>query len=396
MSQTVTVTTVDSLLDIVREIEPVIREHAPEAERERRLSDTVADAMRERGLYRMWRPRALGGLELNPMDAFRVLEELARIDSAAAWNLQMSCAWDTFGAWFPDDGAEEIFGYPDTTLAGAGFPPLHAVRVDGGYRVTGRQPFVSGAHHARWFMGLAHVFDGDTPRLWENGQPVTLVIAWPRKDGVIIDTWHTLGMRGTGSHDVAIRDVFVPDLHAPFLVPWEKPGRAYQGPLYNFTIWAAVVSISLIPLGIARAALDELLALASKKTPSYTTKALRDRPVVQSQLAQAEARLGAARAYVYQTFDQIWHEAVKGQKIDMRQKAYAQLAATHAILASAEVVDLVHAAAGTTGIRNENQLQRHFRDVHTVTQHGFASASRYESAGQVLLGLPHDWPFFGL
>jgi hypothetical protein len=128
-------------------------------------------------------------------------------------------------------------------LAGAGFPPRRAVRVDGGYRVTGQQPFASGAHQARWFMGIAHVFDGDKPRLQENGEPVALLTACPRKDGLILDTWHTLGMRGTGSHDVVMMDVFVPDLHAPFLVPWEKPGSAYQGPLYNLTIYVSLVCV---------------------------------------------------------------------------------------------------------------------------------------------------------
>jgi alkylation response protein AidB-like acyl-CoA dehydrogenase len=386
----------DSLLDSVREIEPVIREYAPEAEREHHLSDKVADAMRERGLYRMWRPKAFGGLEVDPMTAFRVCEEVARIDSAAGWNLQLSCAFDAFGPWFPDEGAQEIFGHPDTMLAGAAFPPRRAVRVDGGYRVTGQQPFASGAHQARWFIGVAHVFDSDKPRLLENGEPVALLTACPRKDVVILDTWYTLGMRGTGSHDVVMTDIFVPDRHAAFFVPLEKLGSAYQGALYNLTIWAAVAAIAPISLGIARAAIDDLLALAGKKTPSFTTKALRDRPVVQSQIAQAEARLGAARAYLYQTFEEIWPEAVKGRKIDMQQKASVQLAQTHAILASAEVVDLVQAAAGTTGIREEHRFQRYFRDVHTINQHGFGSASRYEAAGQVLLGLPPDWPFFGL
>jgi alkylation response protein AidB-like acyl-CoA dehydrogenase len=337
-----------------------------------------------------------GGLEVDPMTAFRVFEQISRFDSAAAWNVQLSCAVDPFGAWFSDAGAQEVFGDPDAILGGAFFPPRRAVPVEGGYRVTGQTPFVSGAHQCRWFVGLANIFDSDAPRVAENGETVTLLTACPAHEARILDTWHTLGMRGTGSHDVVMTDVFVPEQRTALLAPLEKPGTAYAGPLFRFTIWASVASLAPIATGIARAALDELLDLAVKKTPAYTGKTLRDRPVVQSQVAQAEAKLGAARAYLYEGLQQVWEGAVQGQTINTQQKIQLQLAATHAIVASAEVVDLVHAAAGTTGIRTEHPFERHFRDVHTITQHGYVSASRYESTGQLLLGLKSDWPFFAL
>jgi alkylation response protein AidB-like acyl-CoA dehydrogenase len=396
MSAATSKATTETFFAAVREVEPLIRAHAAEAERERRLPDPVAHALRERGFYRMWRPRAFGGLEIDPMTGCRVFEELARIDSAAGWNVQIACAWDPLGAWFSDQGAQEAFGDPDTVLAGAGFPPRRATPVDGGYRVTGQQPFLSGAHQSAWFIGLAHVFDGDSPRLGETGDPVMLATVCPAAKAAIVDTWRTLGMRGTGSHDVAMNDVFVPERHTAVLAPLENPGSAYQGPLYRFSIWSAVAAIAPVATGIARAAIDDLLALAGGKTPSYTAKALRDRGVVQSQIAQAEARLGAARAYLYQSLEEAWDEAVQGRRIDMPHKLRVQLAATHAVHAAAEAVDLVHAAAGTTAIRDEHRFQRHFRDVHTITQHGFIAASRYESAGQVMLGLPPEWPFFAL
>jgi alkylation response protein AidB-like acyl-CoA dehydrogenase len=386
----------ESLLDAVRQLEPIIRRHADEAEGARRLPDAVVHAMREVGLYRLWRPKAFGGLEVDPMSAFRVFEELARIDSAAAWNLQISCASDSFGAWFSDEGAREIFGDREAILAGGFFPPRRAVPVDGGYRVTGQTPFVSGAHQCRWVAGLSNVFEADAVRLAENGAPVTLITFCRAEEVQILDTWHTLGMRGTGSNDVVMTDVFVPERRTALLAPLEKPGSAYQGPLYRFTIWASVAALAPIATGIARAAIDDLIDFATKKTPSYTAKTLRDRSVVQSQVAQAEAKLGAARAYLYESLQQVWDGAVEGQTITGQHKIKVQLAATHAVVASAEVVDLVHAAAGTTAIRNEHRLQRHFRDVHTITQHGFISASRYESAGQLLLGLNSDWPFFAL
>ena len=189
--------TAASLLDRVRQIETVVGAHGANAEKERRLSDAVSKSMLKQGLYRLWKPKAFGGLEVDPMTAFRVFEEISRIDSAAGWNLQLSCSADPFGAWFPDNGAEEIFGQQDAVLAGSFFPPRKAVPVDGGYRLTGQTPFVSGAHQSHWFLGLAHIYDSETPRVADNGMPMTLITACPLSDVVILDTWRTLGMRGT-------------------------------------------------------------------------------------------------------------------------------------------------------------------------------------------------------
>ncbi len=385
-----------SLLDAIRQVEPVIRAHSAEAERERRLPDAVADAMRACGLYRLFRPQRFGGLELDPITAFRAFEEVARIDSAASWNLTLGNGVDAFGAWFPDDGAQEIFGHAETVLAGSFFPPRRAVPVEDGYRVTGQTPFMSGVHQAKWFCGLANIYDGDAMRLYPDGSPITLMTMCPTDKAVIVDTWRTLGMRGTGSHDVLMTEVFLPSRHTALLAPYEKPGSAYQGPLYKLTAWAAVSDLACVPLGIARAAIDDLLELAAKKAPSYTATPLRDRTTVQSALGQAEATLGAGRAYFYEALRDVWEKALQGQLIDMPGKMKLQLAATHAAATAAKAVDLVHTAVGTTGIRDEHRFQRYFRDVHTITQHGFISAARYESGGQYFLGVPIEWPFYGL
>ena len=385
-----------SLLDAVHQIEPIIRGHAAEVEQGRRLPDAVADAMRERGLYRLWRPKAFGGLEVDPMTAFQTFEAISRIDSAAAWNLTLSSGIDTFGAWFADDAAQEIYGHPNRRFAGSFFPSRQALAVDGGYRVTGQTPFVSGAHQAQWFVGLAQVYDGGTPRLGANGAPVTLMTMCPAQHAGIVDTWRTLGMRGTGSHDVVMTDVFVPSYHTALLAPYEGPGTAYQGPLYKFTVWAAISVIATIPLGIARAAIDELLELAARKTPSYMATPLRDRITVQALVGEAEATLGAARAYLYEALREVWDRALQGHLIDMPGKMKLQLAATHAAAAAVKAVDLVQAAAGTTGVRDEHRFQRHFRDVHTIEHHAYISAGRYESGGQYFLDVPIEWPFYGL
>jgi alkylation response protein AidB-like acyl-CoA dehydrogenase len=202
-------------------------------------------------------------------------------------------------------------------------------------------------------------------------------------------------MCGTGSHDVEI-DVFVPDERAVPLAPLEQPGPAYEGPMAKLSIWPAVGATAAPALGIARAAIDELVKLATPKTPMYTAKTLRERSVVQVQVAGAEAKLAAARAFFYAMWDELWKLANGGRSLAPMDKARCQLAASHAATAAAEAVDLVHLAAGGSAIRNELPLQRHFRDAHVITQHAFISASRLEAVGQAMMGLEPDWPFFAL
>jgi alkylation response protein AidB-like acyl-CoA dehydrogenase len=387
------VSILDSLLAAVRGLEPIARRHAAETERERRLSPAVAEAMRTAGLYRMWRPTALGGFEVDPMTAFRVIEEAARIDSAVGWNLQISAAVDVLAAWLTDAGAREVVGDPHAILAGGFFPPRAAIPVDGGYRVTGRTTFNSGVLDAAWICGLAHVQEGGAARLGPDGQPVTLLTFFPHAEIEIVDNWDTLGMCGTGSHDVDVNDVFVPARRAVPWVPLERPGGVYSGPLYRLSVWPIVGALAVPSLGIARAAIDGLVSLA-QKTPAYTTTTLASRPVAQSQLARAEAALGSARAYLYGAIEEAWVEVIAGRPLTPTHKVRVQLAATNATHAAAKAVDLVHAAIGSTGIRREQPFQRHFRDAHVLTQHAYVSASRYESVGRLMLGLDPEWGFF--
>jgi alkylation response protein AidB-like acyl-CoA dehydrogenase len=388
--------TVDSLLEKVKAIAPTLRRHTEEAETARRLSRPVVDAMRQAGLYHMARPQAFGGLELDPVSMFRVVEEVARHDSAAGWTLNLSLAVDSCLAWLPDAGAADILEGHLEVIFGTSFTPTggQAIPVAGGYRLTGQWPFVSGAHDARWFLFLPRLMDGDQPRRNAQGAPRQLWAFLPADQAIILDTWHTLGMRGTGSHDVALSDVFVPARHTAPLVPLEQPGKAYEGPLYRLTIWPPVALIAPPALGVARAAIDDLLELARTKTPSYMGATLGARQVVQRQLAEAAATLGAGRAYLHETFRDNYEAAVQGAAITLERKLTMQLATTHANLAAAKAVDLVHAAAGTSAIRNEYRFQQYFRDAHTMTQHAYGSANRYESVGALMLDLESDWPFF--
>lgn len=385
--------TTDTLLKAVREIEPIIRQHAPEAERERKLAAPVAMAMHQAGLYRLWRPKELGGFELDPISGLCIIEEVSRIDSAAGWNLQIAVAHDMFAPWFCDQAAREIFNR-DAIPVGAFNPARKAVPVAGGYRISGRTSFVSGAHHATAFIGFAHIYDGDKLLVDVNGAPETRLIAVPASEANIVDNWNTMGMRGSGSHDVEMRDAFIPEHWAAPWGPLEKPGSAYEGSLYRLTVWPAIAALVAPALGITRAAIDEAIALINNKTPAFGAKALKTNAVVQAQLAKAEAKLGASRAFFFNTFEEAWQDAVAGKPLTVALKGRMQLAMTHATLECAQAVSLIHEIAGASGIREEYPFERHFRDIHVITQHGFLSASKLESIGQILLGLDPEWPFF--
>lgn len=387
--------TADALWERVQALAPLLQAYRAEAEAQRHLSPPVVEALSQAGLYSLARPTALEGLEVDPLTLFRVLEEVARHNSAAAWNLSMSVGGHLFLAWFSDDGVAEILQYhPQPRFAGSFTPGRQARAMDGGYRLHGQWPFVSGSQECHWFVCLPAILDGDQPRYDDRGQPVQRFMMVPATEVTILDTWHTLGMRGTGSHDVVVTDVFVPAHRTALVAPLVQPGTAYQGPLYRLAFWVAVAALACVALGIARAALDALRALAQTKTPSHTSLGLGQRQVVQRQVAEAEATLGAGRAYLQTTFRAAWDTVVHGAPLTLEQKLPMQLAASHSLAGAVTTVDLVHAVAGTAAIHNAEPFQQYFRDIHTIQQHAFVSASRYESVGALLLGAESDWGFF--
>lgn len=241
-------------------------------------------------------------------------------------------------------------------------------------------------------MGI-HIFDGSEPRS-AGGEPIVYLAVVPRDEVKILDTWHTLGMRGTGSHDVEVENVFVPERRVTVMAPAESRASVHRGPLYEMSLWAAAPVIGAVTIGIASAALEEVLEVARKKTPAYMKVGLRDRDYVHTQIARAWAEIGAARAYLHQSVRDAWDTVSAGRRLDQEQKVEIQLATAHANLTSAEAVDLLHDIAGATAIRNQYPLERHFRDIHTLTQHAFGSTSRLESSGRLMLGLESNWGFF--
>ncbi len=383
----------EDLFDALERLEPLIREHESEAEDAKRLSTPVIDALRDAGFYRMFRPTARGGLGLDIVTALEVGEALAKIDSAAAWNVQVCNASELYGGWFGEEASKAIFGSPHSIVAGAFNPHRRAQSVEGGYRISGRTPFNSNCHGATWVIGLADVFDGDVMRVDDTGLPEVLLAAIPADECRIVENWNTLGMCGTGSHDVEVDDVFVPGERAVPFGPLDRPSPGYDTPLANLVVWATVGAHAAVALGIAQAAIDDLRELGTK-VPAYTQNALRNRSRVQLRLAQAEGKLAGARAFFHLAHREAWTIASDRGPLEMSEKARCQLASAMAAQTAAQVVDLVHSCVGTSGIREELPFQRHFRDVHVITQHAFLAEARLEDVGQIMFGLEPDWGFF--
>jgi len=386
---------VDSgLVEAARKIGPVLRAHSQQAERERRLPKPVFEALAAAGLQSMFTPKSLGGLEVDPVTAARAIEEVASHDSAAGWALQ---AGNT-GAWWcarlPQESAREIFGSNPAVLVSAAFhPPQRAIATAGGYRLTGRGPLASNVHDSDWLLLTAIVHEGDHPRMID-GEPDFIALAFPTREAQVIDTWDSLGLRGSDSNDVAVEDLFVPESRTFRLRPDFEPNAHYSGPLYRFPGIGEVGLIgAAVLLAIGRGAIDALEDLARRKTPFGTMKTLRDRSAVQEQVARADATLRAARLLFYDALRTTWERTVAGRPHSLEDRAALLQANVHAVDSAAAVTVAMHGLAGTSGIYTRNPLERYLRDAQTLRHHGFVAATRYETVGQIRLGLP---PEFGL
>jgi len=385
--------TTATLLHEVEVIRPIIEEHAASAEANRQLSSVVYDAMYNAGLFAMLAPKAHGGLELHPIEAMQVWESIARSDSAAAWNLVMNQAVAAYAAWLPAEGAQELFRDGPTTIAGALNPPAAASRADGGWRITGQCPFGSGCQNAQWLAMPAVEMEGDQPKVDPaTGQPAPFGVFFPSSEAKILDTWHTIGMRGSGSTDYAVDNLFVPDhLIAP-VAPLSNPAPGFEGPLFRMWPWTAILGEATVSVGVAAAAVDAAVQLCKTKTPAYNAIPLREQQLAQFQMGKAKARVEASRDTLYRAAEVAYEDvATSGSLLSIDSKIRLQLAVSFTAEACAEAVRFVNDAVGTSSIRLDQPFERHFRDAHVLLQHSSKSSPRYGSAGRLLFGLDNDW-----
>lgn len=372
-----------STLDLVREIAPAIRAHANAAEQARQLPDELVRMLVDAGVFRMLMPHSLGGDELDPLTVCRVIEAVAAHDGSTAWCTMIGAANSHFGGLLPVEGAREIFADRDVVLAAVFRPTGTAQAIEGGYRVNGRWPFASGIMHSQWVGGNCRILDGDKPRLTSSGAPITKLMFVPRAQANVIDTWHAIGLRGTGSHDFEITDVLVPEDRCV----WFSDPPVEAGPLYSLpavTLFAPM--IASVSLGIARSALDNFKELAHVKKPIWFQSVLGTTALTQSQIGQAEGLLGAGRAFLYEALGDAWASACAGSALSWKQRGMLWLAATQAVTQALQAVDIVYRAAGASSIYTTSALERCLRDIRTASQHIQVMPTNYELVGQLLLG----------
>jgi indole-3-acetate monooxygenase len=369
-----------------------IREQRADIERERSLPASLVKEMAEAGFFSLWLARAFGGPELNITDYFEIIGELARADGAVGWCTMVAAGYSRFSGFLDESAAREIFGDGSVIVAGTINPTGKAVAVPGGFRVGGRWAYGSFIQHSAWTVGNCFVHEGDAPRRGADGAPDMRLMLFPTSAVEIIDTWRVVGLRGTGSHDFRVEDVFVPEKHviAGFAAKPTQPGTLYRAPF--ITVFAMI--LASVPLGIARAAIDSFVELAEAKTPTGSAGRLRDKASAQADVGKAEALLSSARAFMFDEAEKLWNTVAAGDMPSMHQRAIARLAAAQAASASAQAVDLLYNAAGGTALYEHNLLERCFRDVHATTQHMGTSSANFELSGRVLLGLDPGTPRF--
>jgi alkylation response protein AidB-like acyl-CoA dehydrogenase len=381
-----------TLIRAARELAPTIDAVRQAIERQRELPPSLVDAMGAAGMFSLWLPTSLGGPELTVVDYVRVIEELSRIDGSVGWCATVASAYSFFAGCLRPDVAHRIYDGGRTVVAGAVTPSGKAFITDSGYRVTGHWSYGSGIRHSTWVLGNCVVHDRDGPRHGSNGAPEVRLVLFPTNATEVIDTWSVSGLRGTGSHDYRVADLYVPDDHT---ISYSAPHAVQTGTLYAMPLISLLaVAIAAVPVGIARSAIDAVVALAAAKTPYGSSTLMRDKPTVQADVARAEVLLGSARSYLFSMVDELWQEVARGAIASMQRRAMVRLACTYAAQASAQAVDLMYNAAGGTAIFETGRLERCFRDVHASTQHIATSTSNYETGGRVLLGLDPGTPRF--
>jgi alkylation response protein AidB-like acyl-CoA dehydrogenase len=374
----------------VEALAPLVAQEIDASEREAQLSDAVVEALHEAELFRIMLPESVSGGGLTNLEALPVFEAAGHIDGSMGWNLAIGSDGALLGHWLDEAPFRELFGDSRAVLAGSLNPAgIRVTPTDGGFRVNGTGAFCSGCNQATAFVAAGFALGADGAPQLLNGVPAMRATLFPARNGTIQRNWSVAGLRATGSHDVVFDDVFVPESFS-----FTIPGQARQeGPRGRVPLPTQLVApLAAVGLGIARHAIDAFHDLAGTKVPALTRSPLRERVAAQMQLAQAEALLGAARAYFYETQREIWELAASGAPIGLPELARTRLGLVSAARFAVQAVDLIYDAAGTSSNFTRLPIERCWRDIHALSQHVGLASSRYETVGRVLMGLEPGGP----
>jgi len=375
-------------LESARRIAPLAAALAEQIERDRALPAELIGELREAGMFHLCLPRSRGGPEAGAAEFFEVLETLGRGDGATGWCAMVASTSSLLGAYLEPGQADAIFDGGRSIAAGVFAPRGRATRADHGFTVDGRWAFVSGIGHSDWVLAGCIVHGGDGPELLPGGRPDVRLMAMPAGEVEVIDTWSVAGLCGTGSHDVATGARAVPAARGVSLFSDRprEPGALYAFPLFGLL----ALGISAVAMGIARGALEELIALAAGKRPAPGTRSPAERATIQTEVARAEAALRAARALALEQIGAAWGAAEAGRALTDELRLGLRLASTHATETAAAVATAAYRAGGAGAIYSASPLQRRLRDANVATQHMMVAPATWELTGRLLLGQPTD------
>ncbi len=375
-----------------RELGPEIAAAADEIERTQVIPEPLLTHIHDARLPRILLPRSVGGDQLDPWTYLHAMEEISRHDGSVGWNLFVANSAALIAPFMPLEAAKAIFSDPRAWVSW-GPPNQHKARaVPGGYQVSGEWHFASGSRQATWMGAHCPVIEPDGAlRLNRLGRPVIRSLLFRKEHAEPIQDWNTIGMRGTASEGYRVIDLFVPE---EFTGTREDPAlRRDPGPLYAFTMQGLyAVGVAAVAFGIARAMLDEFIALATEKTPRGLQR-LADSPVVQADVARREASLGSARAWLVEILKDVWAGADDIAPISLDGRVRVRLGCAHGIASAVEVADYVYKAAGTSAIFRGTPFERRFRDMHTLSQQIQSRDSHFEAVGRVLFNGDPDGVF---
>jgi indole-3-acetate monooxygenase len=375
-------------LQAARELAPMIRARADEIDAARELPRALFEALADAGFFHLGVPRAIGGAELDFPTYVQVIEELGKADASTAWAVNQGATFATISARMQPDVARQIWiDTPRSVVSNSPGATAQAIVVPGGYRVTGKQGFSTGCRHASWIAAHATIIENGEVRL-KDGKPEARYCFVPVSQVELLDTWHTRGMRGTGTHHFSVQDVFVPEERTVFAVgaPLVQNGPRYKIPFgLSFAAGDAITA-----LAVARSCLEAFGELAGAKTPRYMPGLLREQAHTQLTVGQAEAAVRSGRAFLLEALGDLWDDTTSTGVASVDKRAVLRVAATHAIRLAAQAVDSLYNVAGASAIFTNSLMQRHFQDIHVITQHVQGRFTHYELIGQYWLGMPVD------
>jgi alkylation response protein AidB-like acyl-CoA dehydrogenase len=377
--------------DLRTSIKPLLAQlaaRAAEMEEARRLPADLAQKLAAAGVFRMVTPKRFGGLESTPREIVEVTETLAVANASAGWCAMIGATTALNAAYMEPLFAQEIYADP-LIITGGVFAPMGRAEIEGDhYRVSGRWQWGSGSANCTWLCGGCTIWESGEMKRLPTGAPDTRMMVFPASDSMLHDTWHVMGLKGTGSGDIEVRDLLVPRGRSVSLVS-DRPRE--RGALYKFPAFGLLaLGVCGVALGNARGALDAFHALATVKKNQGSAKTLAQRQSMQAAYANSEAQWRAARAYLFSEIDRVWAAALETDEISMELRADLRLACTHVTRAGAEICRTLYDLGGGAALFESSDLQRRFRDAHAITQHIVTAPATLELTGRILFGLPTD------